>query len=227
MGYLLVAHYILFCSLKRIAGVLRVSWHHSRIENRPAYEATKRQSYCTKYRWCSIFRSIKTVTVPPVGSDLTFRSRRSLASFCREEQMSSQQSSQMILVVDDEQAVCETIALTLRSRGYVVHTAYDGSDALRRLENVRLDLIISDLNMPGMSGFELISTIRLRFPGIPIVAMSAAYVSDCLPGNFSAFYAKGQGPQQLLSVVDELLSRQLNPGMEGGKRRLRRGRPAA
>lgn len=141
--------------------------------------------------------------------------------------MSSQQSTQTILVVDDEQAVCETIAMTLRSRGYVVDTAYDGSEALRRLERMRLDLIISDLNMPGMSGFELISTIQARFPDMPVVAMSAAYTADCLHGTFVAFYAKGQGPEQLLSLVDELLSRQLDPGMKGGKKHLRRGRPAA
>jgi len=106
--------------------------------------------------------------------------------------MSSKQSSQMILVVDDEQSVCETIAMILRSRGYVVHTASDGTDALRRLENLRFDLIISDLNMPAMSGLELLSAIRSRFPGMPVVAMSGAYAADCLPGTFSAFYAKGQ-----------------------------------
>ena len=125
--------------------------------------------------------------------------------------MSTKQSHQMILVVDDEQAVCETMAMILRSRGYVVHTANNGSDALRRLENMRLDLVISELDMPGMSGFELISAIRSCFPSMPIVAMSGAYTADCLPGSLNAFYAKGQsGPQQLLSIVEELLSQQHN-----------------
>lgn len=132
--------------------------------------------------------------------------------------MSSQPSSQMILVVDDEQAVCETIALILRSRGYVVYTAYDGNDALRRLENMRVDLVISDLNMPGISGLELIAAINSRFPGVLLIAMSGASVANCLPGNFAAFHAKGQGPEQLLSVVDELLFRQHNPaGVKDGK----------
>jgi CheY-like chemotaxis protein len=142
--------------------------------------------------------------------------------------MSTKQSRQMILVVDDEQAVCETVAMILRSRGYLVHTANNGSDALRRLKNMRLDLVISDLNMPGMSGFDLISAIRSRFPSMPVVAMSAAYTAECLPTNLDAFYAKGQGdPQQLLSMVEELLSREHNPGVKGGKRHLRRARPAA
>lgn len=131
--------------------------------------------------------------------------------------MSSQQTSRMILVVDDEPAVCQTIALILRSRGYVVHTANDGSEALRRLEDIRLDLIISDINMPGISGFELISIIRSRFPDMPVVAMSGKYVADGQLGNCNAFYAKGHGPEQLLSIVDELLVRPYNPsGVKGG-----------
>ena len=108
-----------------------------------------------------------------------------------------------------------------------MHTANSGRDALQRLKNTRIDLVISDLNMPGMSGFELISAVRSRFPTIPVVAMSGAYAAGCVPGNPSAFYAKGQGPEHLLSIVEELLSRQHNPGVRGVKGHLRRGRPAA
>ena len=133
--------------------------------------------------------------------------------------MPTNQCCQTILVVDDEQTVCETTAVILRSRGYVVHTANNGSDALRRLEHMRFDLVISDLNMPGMSGFELIFAIRSCFPSMLIMAMSAVYAADCLPGELDAFYAKGQdSPQQLLSLVEELLSRQHDAGVKPGKR---------
>ena len=71
------------------------------------------------------------------------------------------------------------------------------------------DIIISDLNMPQMSGFEFLSVVRRRFPEIPVVAVSGAYESgDCVPGGViaDAFYAKGQHhPDELLRTVAELI----------------------
>ena len=68
--------------------------------------------------------------------------------------MSSRGTSQ-IHVVDDHQPVSETIATELRSRGYSVCTTDSGRDTLPRLNNMPLRLVISDLNMPRMSGFEI------------------------------------------------------------------------
>ena len=69
--------------------------------------------------------------------------------------------------------------------------------------------MLSDLNMPQMSGFELLSVVRRRFPQIPVIAMSGAYHSgDAVPGGViaDAFYAKGQSnPQTLLRVVADLI----------------------
>jgi len=122
--------------------------------------------------------------------------------------MSSQQIPQ-ILVVDDQQSVSETIAMVLRSRGYAVCTADSGRDALVRLKDTPLQLIISDLTMPRMSGFELISAIRWRFPRMPVIAMSGTYTIDQIPRSVDAFYAKGRmSPERLVSIVKELLSGQ-------------------
>src|SRR6185312_3272382 len=119
--------------------------------------------------------------------------------------MSSQQIPQ-ILVVDDQQSVSETIAMVLRSRGYAVCTADSGRDALVRLKDTPLQLIISDLTMPRMSGFELISAIRWRFPRMPVIAMSGTYTIDQIPRSVDAFYAKGRmSPERLISMVKELL----------------------
>lgn len=75
------------------------------------------------------------------------------------------------------------------------------------LKDTPLKLVISDLNMPRMSGFELISAIRWRFPHIPIIAMSGTYTAEQVPRTVSAFYAKGKhSPDHLLSMVDQLLS---------------------
>jgi DNA-binding NtrC family response regulator len=122
--------------------------------------------------------------------------------------MSSQQIPQ-ILVVDDQQSVSETIAMVLRSRGYAVCTADSVRDALLRLKDTPLQLIISDLTMPRMSGFELISAIRWRFPRMPVIAMSGTYTIDQIPRSVDAFYAKGRmSPERLVSMVKKLLSGQ-------------------
>ena len=122
--------------------------------------------------------------------------------------MSSQQILQ-ILVVDDQKSVSETIAMVLRSRGYTVCTADSGRDALLRLKDTPLQLVISDLTMPRMSGFELISAIRWRFPRMPVIAMSGTYTIDQIPRSVDAFYAKGRmSPERLVSMVKELLSGQ-------------------
>ncbi len=114
-----------------------------------------------------------------------------------------------ILVVDDEPSVRESLGMLLTEAGYEVSTAIDGFDALLRLKTFAPDVIISDLNMPQMSGFELLSVLRRRFPEISVAAMSGAYDSgDLVPGGViaDAFYAKGlHHPKELLQVIAELI----------------------
>src|SRR4029079_2663243 len=108
-----------------------------------------------------------------------------------------------ILVVDDERSVRESQAALLRASGYDVSMAENGLDALLQLNPPNLpDLVISDLNMPQMSGFELLSVLRRRFPQSSVVASSGAYLSgDDVPGGViaDAFHSKnGSGPAGLL-----------------------------
>ena len=89
-----------------------------------------------------------------------------------------------ILVVDDEVAVRDTLALVLQSSGYDVSTAMNGFDALLQLKRRLPAILLSDLNMPQMSGFELLSVVRRRFPQISVIAMSGAYHSgEAVPGG--------------------------------------------
>jgi CheY-like chemotaxis protein len=115
-----------------------------------------------------------------------------------------------ILVVDDEKSVRETTAFLLDAAGYDVSTAEHGFDALLQLKTLEPDVIISDLNMPQMSGFEFLSVLRRRFPAISVIAVSGAYESgDCVPGGViaDAFYAKGRHrPEELLRTIAELIS---------------------
>ena len=117
--------------------------------------------------------------------------------------------SHRILVGDDEPVIRDGIAMLLDAQGYSVSTAGHGFDALLQLRSANPELIISDLNMPQMSGFELLSVLRRRFPEILVIAMSGAYESgDHVPGGViaAAFYAKGlQHPQYLLHTVADLI----------------------
>jgi CheY-like chemotaxis protein len=114
-----------------------------------------------------------------------------------------------ILVVDDEQNVRDSLALILKAAGYVVSTATDGFDALLQMRRAIPDIIISDLNMPNMSGFEFLSVVRRRFPEISVIAASGAYqYGESIPGGViaDAFYSKGRNdPAGMLRMVAELI----------------------
>ena len=99
-----------------------------------------------------------------------------------------------ILVAEDDPSVRHIVSMMLKRSGYQVTTAVDGFDALLRLQEEVPDLILSDLNMPAMSGFELLSVLRRRFPQVVAVATSGAYSSGSVPPGViaDAFYAKGR-----------------------------------
>lgn len=116
-------------------------------------------------------------------------------------------SKHQILAVDDEPSMRETIALLLISSGYDVSTAEDGFSALQQLRRTLPDLVVTDLNMPQMSGYELLSVVRRRFPQILTVAMSGAYQGEGVPPGVIAdsFFAKGESPRNLLATIAGLI----------------------
>src|SRR5437764_58918 len=106
-----------------------------------------------------------------------------------------------ILIVEDYASVREIMARLLISAGYEVSIAEDGFSALVELKRSVPDLILSDLNMPQMSGFEFLSVVRRRFPEVLVIAMSGAYgAGDAVPGAViaDAFYAKGHNKLEVL-----------------------------
>ena len=98
-----------------------------------------------------------------------------------------------ILVADDDPQLVNVIAEICKERGCIVRTASDGFTALATIRDRVPDILISDLNMPRMSGFELLSIVRRRFPAISVIAMSGAYSGVAVPQGIAAdaFYAKG------------------------------------
>src|SRR5690349_5523773 len=104
----------------------------------------------------------------------------------------SNRSKRQILVVDDDPAVRETISMLLVAAGYDVVVAEDGFAALSQLRKTLPHVIVSDLEMPRMTGFELLSVVRRRFPQILTLAMSGGYPGDTVPVGVVAdgFYVK-------------------------------------
>jgi CheY-like chemotaxis protein len=111
-----------------------------------------------------------------------------------------------VLLVEDDGDLRVILAAMLIQTGYQVRTAWDGVSALLEIETGIPDIIVSDLNMPRMSGFELLSTIRAEFPSIPLIAMSGAFSGNQVPEGViaDAFYEKGTHPVFLARLVSAM-----------------------
>lgn len=80
---------------------------------------------------------------------------------------------QTILVVDDELSMREFLKILLEKEGYRMLTAADGREALDLAEQNSVDLVVSDIRMPGMSGLELLATLKEKDPELPVIMITA------------------------------------------------------
>jgi CheY-like chemotaxis protein len=108
-----------------------------------------------------------------------------------------------LLIVDDEVSIRLSMSLVLAEIGYGVRSAADGFSALLEIRQQVPDILLSDLNMPGMSGFELLSVVRRRYPTIQTIAMSGAFSGNEVPSGVAAdaFYQKGSSIGALLQII--------------------------
>jgi CheY-like chemotaxis protein len=119
-----------------------------------------------------------------------------------------------ILVVDDNPVLVSLLSEIFMEHGYTARTASDGFEALAVIRDRVPDILISDLNMPGMSGFELLSVVRRRFPAIAVIAMSSERSDATTSPGIAAdgFYAKGSssvaGLLEMLRTIGDEESRQ-------------------
>src|SRR3954471_1839608 len=78
-----------------------------------------------------------------------------------------------ILLCDDEETLLRSLGRILRSAGHEVVTA-DGPSGFARLQQEHFDMVLTDIRMPGVSGFEILNAVRSFAPGTPVVAMSGS-----------------------------------------------------
>ena len=83
-----------------------------------------------------------------------------------------------ILVVDDNSKCRKNLTTYLKLNGYEVAQAHDGREAIRKCDNERFDLVLTDIIMPGIDGFMLTAHTIKNFPSIPVVLMTGDPPND-------------------------------------------------
>jgi CheY-like chemotaxis protein len=114
-----------------------------------------------------------------------------------------------ILIADDDEQIRRSSEAMLSRAGYEIRTAGDGFEGLALMRKALPDLVISDLNMPRMSGFEFLSVVRRRFPQIPVIVISATFTGSQPQGLLAdAFFHKGEySREELLKEIESLLEK--------------------
>ncbi len=113
-----------------------------------------------------------------------------------------------VLVVDDDQSVREVIAAVLREEGFPVATATNGREALDQIAEQRPSVVLLDLQMPVMSGWEVLSELRAGQCTVPIVFMSAGYrvKTEAERHHADGYIAKPFDLNELLRIVGRFAS---------------------
>jgi two-component system CheB/CheR fusion protein len=116
------------------------------------------------------------------------------------------------LVIDDAPDVTEMIAILLQYAGYEVVMVYSGPQALDAARGDRFDVLISDIGMPGMNGYELAEAVRAlpEYQATPMIAVTGFTMYEdrdrALQCGFNAFLTKPINPRDLLNLVERLRS---------------------
>jgi CheY-like chemotaxis protein len=111
----------------------------------------------------------------------------------------------VILCVDDEAIPLILRKSVLEKSGYKVIAAKSAAEALERLDQQPVDLVLTDLLMPGLSGTELARQIKQRKPGLPIVLLSGVNEIPEDAESADMFLSKVEGPVVLCEKISEML----------------------
>jgi DNA-binding response OmpR family regulator len=118
-----------------------------------------------------------------------------------------------IMVVDNEPDIVDLTRTVLELGGYEVIPAYSGEECLKKIENENVDLILLDIMMPGMSGWDVFNRINKKSPEIKIAFMSVLEISDkrkqvLLDEGLADYIMKPFDNDTLLDRVDKILKKE-------------------
>jgi len=118
-----------------------------------------------------------------------------------------------VLVVDDDLGICHSLEEILEADGCEVETAQDGAAGLERLAAGDFDLVLTDVVMPNMDGHELYTAVRARYPGLPVLMMTAFHYDkdhiikrSRLEGLEGVVFKKPVDPERLRQVISETVA---------------------
>lgn len=116
-----------------------------------------------------------------------------------------------ILIVDDELAMRNLLENILIQEGYNIGLAENGDDALKMIKNNKYDLVLSDIKMPGMNGFELLKIIKSEHPEIGVIMMTgfgdAFTVKDALLQGADEYITKPFKAHEITLVLERTYMR--------------------
>lgn len=115
----------------------------------------------------------------------------------------------IILCVDDEEPALFLRKAVLQKFGFEVITAASSQQALDILAQRRVDLLLSDLLMPGLPGTELARIVKERYPDLPVVVVSGVNEMPSEAGSADLFVSKLEGPIALCSHVRDVLKKNM------------------
>lgn len=125
-----------------------------------------------------------------------------------------------ILLIEDEKKIADTLSKGLKELDYHVETAYDGSIGMRLFESGNFNMVITDVNVPGMNGYDVCKAIRSRNQHIPIIMLTALSATDDKIEGFDAgaddYLVKPFEFKELLARIRALLKRTMNQLLPAG-----------
>ncbi len=116
-----------------------------------------------------------------------------------------------ILIVDDSPTIRKFIGYVLRRKDYITEEAEDGMDALEKLSNGEIDLVIVDLNMPNMDGISFVKSLRSGYYNLnlPVIMLTTTndreLQEEAYGAGINTFLTKPVQPDVLLDNIDSLL----------------------
>lgn len=112
-----------------------------------------------------------------------------------------------VLVVDDEPIVRSIISQFLQIGNHTITQAASGEEALRAIFSSKIDLVVTDLSMPGMTGVELLEIVRQTYRDMPFIVVSGHLINKNIEDKFDAALEKPLCFQDLLDTVSTVMAR--------------------
>ena len=149
-----------------------------------------------------------TITVrSEVGKGTEFRFTVPIKLTLEPKGMPSPTEARRLLIADDDPDIRQLLSDRLTSDGYVVETAEDGKEALQAVRSKKFDAIILDINMPEMTGLEVLQALRAEQPSLPIIVITAAEARSralvAVQAGAQAYLLKPFDPVQLRQMVEQ------------------------